>query len=203
MRARTFMPLLLLLLATGCAKPIIVNTFPGPDLPDTQVATLNVDFKVRLLQLNGQPVPGIPPGLDPGEPYDPRILRLLPGEHEMLVGIRPYIQTNSYPIYSYTTTTDCEGHCHSIPMVVGYNTTTTYHEASRENERIAFTLAAGRRYRLKLDDPPDWFSKRQLWSAKVIKKTDAWRDPVISISLGREPHIQPPLQPQFAKGGGG
>jgi len=201
MRARTLFPLLLLF-ATGCAKPIIANAFPGPSLPDADVATLDLDFKVRLIHLDGHPVQGIPPGLDPGEPYNRRILRLRPGEHEVLVGIRPYIATNSYPIYSYTSTTDCEGHCHSTPMVVGYNTTTTNHEGSRENEHITFTLAPGRRYRLKLEDPPDWFSRRQLWSAKVIAKTNAWRDPVISTSLGRESHAPPPPQPQLAKAGG-
>jgi hypothetical protein len=203
MRARTILAILLLLALTGCAKPIIVNAFSGPDLPDAAVATLQLDFKVRLVQLDGQSVPGIPPGLETNEPYDPRILRLLPGEHEMLVGIRPYIETNSYPIYSYISTTDCEGHCQSTPIVVGYNTSTTAHEGSRENEQITFTLAPGRRYRLKLDDPPDWFSKRQLWSAKMIEKTNTWRDTIISTSHGRGPHIQPPPQPQFAKAGGG
>ena len=206
MSERTIISILLLLLlgmTGGCAKPIIVNAFPGPNLPDAEVATLQLDFKVRLMQLDGEPVQGIPPGLDTGEPYDPRILRLLPGEHEMLVGIRPYIETNSYPIYSYISTTDCEGHCHSTPIVVGYNTTTTYHEGSRENERLTFALAPGRRYRLKLNDPPDWFSKRQKWSALLVEKTNTWRDTIISTSHGREPHIQPPPQPQFARAGGG
>ena len=192
--------------AGGCVKSITVNAFPGPDRPDSEIAMLELDFKVRVIHLDGQAVEGIPPGLQTDEPYDPRILRLLPGEHEMLVGIRPYIQTNSYPIYSYTTTTDCEGHCHSMPIVVGYNTTTTCHEGSRENERIAFTLAPGRHYRLKLDDPPDWFSKREKWSAAVIEKTNTWRDTLISTSHGREPHIQPPpqaQQPVLAKAGGG
>jgi hypothetical protein len=203
-RARTLLPLLLLL-AAGCAKPIIVNAFPGPNLPDADVATLQIDFKVRLMQLDGQGVEGLPPGLQTEEPYDPRILRLLPGEHEMLVGIRPYIETNSYPIYSYTTTTDCEGRCHSMPIVVGYNYTTTHHEGSRENERIQFTLAPGRRYRLKLDDPPDWFAKREKWSARIIEKTNAWRDTLISTSHGREPHVQPlPVQhSQLARAAGG
>jgi hypothetical protein len=204
MFARKILPILLLaLLLTGCAKPIIVNTFPGPDRPDGEIATLQLDFKVRLIQLDGQIVPGIPPGLETGEPYDARVLRLLPGEHEMLVGIRPWIETNSYPIYSYTTTTDCEGHCHSMPIVVGYNTTTTHHDGSRENERITFALAPGRRYRLKLDDPPDFFSKRQKWSALLVEKTNTWRDTIISTSHGREPHIQPRPQPQFARAGGG
>ena len=188
--------------AGGCVRPIIVNTFPGADRPDSEIASVQLDFKVRLMQLDGQPVAGIPPGLESGEPYDQRILRLLPGEHEMLVGIRPYIETNSYPIYSYTTTTDCEGHCHSIPIVVGYNTTTTFHQGSRDNERITFSLAPGRRYRLKLDDPPDWFSKRQKWSALLVEKANTWRDPIISTSHGREPHIRPPPQPQLAKAGG-
>jgi hypothetical protein len=190
MRARTLLPLLFLL-TTGCAKPIVVNAFDGPDRPDTEIATLELDFKARVTHLDGQPVPGLPAGLNVADPSNPRILRLLPGEHEMLVGLRPYVETHSYPEYSYFPTTDCHGHVSSHAVVTSWHTSTTHHPGSREDERIVFALSPGQRYRLKLDDPVDWFSRRERWSARVIEKTDAWRDPVVSASLGRQPHPPP------------
>ncbi len=181
--------LLLLFTGGGCAAPIIVNAFDGPDRPDTEIATLELDFRARLVHLDNRPVPGLPAGLDVDDPANPRILRLLPGEHEMLVGLRPYIETHSHPVYSYFPSTDCHGHVSSHAVVTSYYTTTTFHPGSREDERLTFTLAPGRRYRLKFDDPADWFSRRERWSARIIEKTDAWRDPVISTSHGRQRHV--------------
>ena len=54
--------LLVLLGGGGCAKPIIVDAFNGPARAAAEVATLELDFKVRLIHLDGRPVAASPPG---------------------------------------------------------------------------------------------------------------------------------------------
>ncbi len=153
------------------------------------MATLELDFKLRLTQLDGRPVAGIPAGFDEYDPHNPRVVRLLPGTHEMLVGLRPYAEIHTYQTYAYLPSGDCHGGVQMIPT--GSYTTTTHVRGSREDERITFDVAAGRRYRAALENPLDWFSKRDRWWVKVVEQTDAWRDPVVSRSVGREWHVVP------------
>ena len=194
MNARTFIPpialLAALLIVPGCVKPIVVNAFDGPDRPDPEVATLQVDFKLRLTQLDGRPIAGVPAGLDEADPHNPRVIRVLPGRHELLVGLRPYVEYHTYEMYTYVPSGDCHGGGMQMISTGSYSTTTRV-PGSREDERIMFDVAAGRRYRVVLDDPIDWFSKKNRWWVKVIEKSDGWRDPVVSTSLGRERHVRP------------
>ena len=85
----------------GRAQPIVVNAFDGPDHPAVEIAMLQIDAAVRLTaQLDGAPVPGLPAGFTEADSTAPRTVRLLPGEHTLLVGIRPAHETYSTPIYS-------------------------------------------------------------------------------------------------------
>ena len=179
----------LVLVVPGCAKPIIVNAFDGPDRPTAEVAMLELDFRLRLTQLDGRPVAGVPAGFDEHDPHNPRVIRLLPGKHELLVGKRPYVETHTHNTYTYLPSGDCHGGMRQI--WTGSYTTTTHVPGSREDERLMFDVAAGRRYRVVLDDPLDWFSKRDRWWVKVVEQTDAWRDPVVSRSVGRQRHARP------------
>ena len=177
------------LLFTGCAQPIVVNAFSGP-APSEEIAVLHLGDEVRLLSVDGAPVPGLPAGLTETDSYAPRIVRLLPGEHTIVAGIRPRVQTYSSPNYMYIPSGDCHGGGSFV--VTSYNSYTSSLPGSRENETIRFIAQPARTYRLKIDDPPDWFSKTQRWSARIIEKTDQWSDPIVSTSLGRQPHETPP-----------
>jgi hypothetical protein len=182
-----------LLIVPGCVKPVIVNAFDGPDRPAAEVATLELDFKLRLTQLDGRRVPGVPAGFDEHDPHNPRVVRLLPGSHELIVGKRPYVETHTHNTYTYLPSGDCHGGGGGGMQQIwtGSYTTTTHALGSRDDERIAFNVAAGRRYRVALDDPIDWFSKRDRWRVKVVEQTDAWRDRVVSTSFGRQRHVRP------------
>ena len=200
MRGRTAIAVLLLVVVVahlpGCAKPIIINAFDGPDRPDAEVATLEVDFKIRLTKLDGRPVAGVPAGLNEHEPTNPRVIRLLPGQHEFLVGKRPYVQTHQHPIHGFAPSGDCNGGMRMT--VTGYYTTTSHVPGSRTDERLSFTAAPGRRYTLTLEDPLDWFAKRDRWRAKVIDRSDRFREPVVSTSYGYFPHMPPMAEPDPA-----
>ena len=180
--------LLLLATVTGCAQPIVVNAFGAPDRPDAEIATLHIDEVVRLTALDGAAAPGLPAGLTGADSAAPRTVRLLPGEHTLVVGIRPRTQVYSKPIYSYV---PHGGGCHDarVPRIVHYQTHTNHLPGSREDESLSFTAVAGHTYRLKIDDPPDWFTKTEPWSARVVEKTDRWSDPTTSTSLGRQPRV--------------
>src|SRR5688572_11126098 len=89
---------LLLLAAVGCAGPLQVNAFDGPDRSGAEVSRLQVDKQVRLVSIDGKPVAGIPGEWDSTkdkESYRQRIVRLLPGAHRVVAGINPNTTTGN------------------------------------------------------------------------------------------------------------
>src|SRR5215212_5966829 len=80
----------------GCIKPIVVNAFDGPAPPGSQLALMTITEDVRLTSLDGKPLEGMPPELDKTKDIRSRAIRLLPGTHRLLAGMRSNTFT-SYP----------------------------------------------------------------------------------------------------------
>src|SRR5687768_12286485 len=88
---------LLLLAATGCAKPYEANAFAGDPRPDAEVAKLTLDPDIRLISIDGQVLDGVPSELATGEEHRNRFVRLLPGTHRIVVGMRATATTYNSP----------------------------------------------------------------------------------------------------------
>jgi hypothetical protein len=174
--------------AGGCAKPFQANAFDGPDRGDAEVARLQLDPAVRLISIDGKPLADFPGEWDStrGESFKPRVVRLLPGPHRVLVGINPNTQQSNPPPMG-----GAPGG--GLSVGVGFTYTKRY-PGSKENEELEFTPAAGRKYMLKIKNPLDLFTKQEKWNAIIYDADSPEFQKVVSRSYGRVPHAFPTEQ---------
>jgi hypothetical protein len=167
----------------GCAPVIYANAFDGPDLPDTDVARVELGEYIRLTSLNDKPVPGIPPGTGYDESFNTRIIRLLPGQYRLLVGMRAYDEWRQTDIASLLPWND-------DPKPLTHH----FSPGSDDDEQLECTVEAGRRYLLDYKRVRSyWFFEKALSPPRFVltEMNGKKRVKVVSASRGFVPHWAP------------